>query len=156
MGNSLTCLIGNGNEKDNQEALETWVRKELRKFPDDIGDPIDYLYARFIIFWIICFFTKNSNLTIKIIHQVSWIMRNSTLLIPRRNHPNVIRQFLIHYVFKKRLLWFLMNWCRIYIPFEVFWGGAKIFVTCVLKWKILIMKRRIYSVITIKLNLIFS
>lgn len=47
MDNSLTCLIGNGNEKDNQEALETWVRKELRKFPDDIGDPIDYLYARF-------------------------------------------------------------------------------------------------------------
>jgi len=47
MDNSLICFIGNGDEKDNQEALHTWVEKELQKFPDDIGDPIDYLYAKF-------------------------------------------------------------------------------------------------------------
>jgi len=47
MDSSLICFIGNGDEKDNHEALETWVKKELQKFPDDIGDPIDYLYAKF-------------------------------------------------------------------------------------------------------------
>jgi len=47
MDNSLICCIGNGDEKNNQEALQTWVERELKKFPDDIGDPIDYLYARF-------------------------------------------------------------------------------------------------------------
>jgi hypothetical protein len=45
--NSLVCLIGCGHERNNSEALEYWVTKELKKFPSDIGDQLDYLYARF-------------------------------------------------------------------------------------------------------------
>lgn len=47
LDNSLIYLFGNGEEKDNKEALENWVSIELKKFPEDIGDPLDYLFAKF-------------------------------------------------------------------------------------------------------------
>ncbi len=46
LDHSLVALLGKGTEKDNADALESWVARELARCNLDDGDPLDYLYAR--------------------------------------------------------------------------------------------------------------
>lgn len=47
-GQQLVELIGDGHERDNTEALCTWVRKELKRCTLDEPNQLDYLYARLL------------------------------------------------------------------------------------------------------------
>ncbi len=45
-GMQLVCIIGEGNERSNIEALTTWIDKELKNCTLDQCSHLDYLYAR--------------------------------------------------------------------------------------------------------------
>ncbi|MFK5891785.1 MAG: hypothetical protein QM504_01030 [Pseudomonadota bacterium] len=47
-GKQLVCIIGNGNENDNIEALTIWIDKELKNCTLDQCSHLDYLYARLL------------------------------------------------------------------------------------------------------------
>ena len=47
-GSQLVALIGHGEERDNTEALCTWVEKELKRCTLDEPNQLDYLYARLL------------------------------------------------------------------------------------------------------------
>jgi len=45
-GSQLVALIGHGEERDNTEALCTWIKKELKRCNLDEPNQLDYLYGR--------------------------------------------------------------------------------------------------------------
>ena len=47
-GKQLVCIIGKGTERNNIEALTTWIDKELKNCTLDQRSHLDYLYARFL------------------------------------------------------------------------------------------------------------
>lgn len=47
-GKQLVCIIGKGNERNNLEAVVSWIEQELKSCTLDTGNHLDYLYARFL------------------------------------------------------------------------------------------------------------
>jgi len=47
-GKQLVCIVGKGNERNNMEALATWIDKELKNCSLEQCSHLDYLYARFL------------------------------------------------------------------------------------------------------------
>ena len=43
--NSLVCILGNGDERNNNEALQTWISRTFHLVDENYCDPLDYYYA---------------------------------------------------------------------------------------------------------------
>ena len=43
--NSLVCIVGNGDERNNHEALQTWISRTFHLVDENYCDPLDYYYA---------------------------------------------------------------------------------------------------------------